>query len=180
MSYITLIPCSKIKNTPLQAVDYLSDNWRFRLVTFLTSWNTYILLSQALLGFSSLLLLSSAVKSHLLQESTCPKQNKQEFNFIKWIHCEQNNLFLAFDWWVMHIFNHGLLLGSGNSVLQHRGEKRSSLLGGIRHSLPTRKTWLALSLSVESSGLSTGVWLVNLESNWLASSADCCQKKRVS
>lgn len=36
-----------------------------------------------------------------------------------------------------------------------------------------RKTWLALSLSVESSGLSTGVWLVNLESNWLTSSADC-------
>ena len=31
--------------------------------------------------------------------------------------------------------------------------------------LLTRKAWLALSLSVESSGLSTGVWLVNLESN---------------
>lgn len=29
----------------------------------------------------------------------------------------------------------------------------------------TRKAWLALSLRVESSGLSTGVWLVNLESN---------------
>lgn len=38
----------------------------------------------------------------------------------------------------------------------------------------TRKAWLALSLRVESSGLSTGVWLVNLESNWLTSSADCC------
>lgn len=37
----------------------------------------------------------------------------------------------------------------------------------------TRKTWFALSLSVESSGLSTGVWLVNFESNWLTSSADC-------
>lgn len=39
---------------------------------------------------------------------------------------------------------------------------------------------MALSLSMESSGLSTGVWLVNLESNWLASSADCCQNKWVS
>lgn len=45
------------------------------------------------------------------------------------------------------------------------------------HSL-TRKTWLALSLRVESSGLSTGVWRVNFESNWLTSSSDCCIKKR--
>lgn len=36
-----------------------------------------------------------------------------------------------------------------------------------------RKTWLALSLRVESSGLSTGVWRVNFESNWLTSSSDC-------
>ena len=42
----------------------------------------------------------------------------------------------------------------------------------------TRKTWLALSLRVESSGLSTGGWLVNLESNWLKSSADCCRGRR--
>lgn len=41
----------------------------------------------------------------------------------------------------------------------------------------TRNTWLALSLSVESSGLSTGGWLVNFESNWLTSSADCCRKR---
>lgn len=42
----------------------------------------------------------------------------------------------------------------------------------------TRKAWLALSLRVESSGLSTGVWLVNFESNWLTSSADCCKDRR--
>lgn len=38
----------------------------------------------------------------------------------------------------------------------------------------TRKAWLALSLSVVSSGLSTGVCLVKWESNWLTSSSDCC------
>ena len=42
----------------------------------------------------------------------------------------------------------------------------------------TRKTWLALSLRAESSGLSTGVWRVNLESNWLTSSSDCFIKKK--
>lgn len=36
-----------------------------------------------------------------------------------------------------------------------------------------RKTWLALSLRVESSGLSTGGWHVNFESNWPTSSSDC-------
>lgn len=42
----------------------------------------------------------------------------------------------------------------------------------------TRKTWLALSLRVESSGLSTGVWRVNFESNWLTSSSDCFAKTK--
>lgn len=49
-------------------------------------------------------------------------------------------------------------------------------LGGAVQNV-TRKAWLALSLRVESSGLSTGVWLVNFESNWLTSSADCCKDR---
>lgn len=38
----------------------------------------------------------------------------------------------------------------------------------------TAKASSALWLSVVSSGLSTGVWRVNLLSNWLTSSSDCC------
>lgn len=38
----------------------------------------------------------------------------------------------------------------------------------------TRKAWLALSLNVVSSGLSTGVCRVKRVSNWLTSSSDCC------
>ena len=43
--------------------------------------------------------------------------------------------------------------------------------GGGEGNWLTRKTWLALSLSMLSSGESTGVWWVNFESNWLTSSS---------
>lgn len=52
-----------------------------------------------------------------------------------------------------------------------RAEDEEGQLGKGRQTMVTeeeeltRKAWLALSLRVESSGLSTGVWLVNLESN---------------
>lgn len=78
-------------------------------------------------------------------------------------------------------FYHGLLLT--NLFSTPETERTAVMTTGCHelwHELPTRKTWLALSLSVESSGLSTGVWLVNLESNWLASSADCWRNKPVS
>lgn len=55
--------------------------------------------------------------------------------------------------------------------------KTNKLWGNIIREI-TRKAWLALSLRVESSGLSTGVWLVNFESNWLTSSADCCKDEK--
>lgn len=42
----------------------------------------------------------------------------------------------------------------------------------------TAKASSALWLSVVSSGLSTGVWRVNLVSNWLTSSSDCCRGTR--
>ena len=60
------------------------------------------------------------------------------------------------------------------------GEKCKGTLSRYQHlpetdaqceAAPTWKTWLMLSLRTESSGESTGVWRVNLVSNWLVSSS---------
>lgn len=133
-----------------------------------TPWYTCIILIHVLLG--------SGVFCYSYSKTGKDTANKQwrYKSKKKWPHCKQNNCKCVLSWIIPSWILETLYTRNRDTKSQS-----STVCREVQIVLPTRKTWLALSLSVESSGLSTGVWLVNLESNWLASSADCCQKKQV-